>query len=303
MLNVRLQFIFIVFALTLFSVAFRVRVRFPSSRVYRGLSLKDDGHNGIIGYSQQCLNCIPNIKAIECPGEVKSEAVSSFEPFERGLAARALFIGSVLGSSVSRAWAEGNDVIAREDVGFLSLNETEPIVTDIAYLDIQIGDSAPQRVEIHLYGMVCPQTVANFKSLCIGQNGNSYVGSEVFRVISTFSIQAGNIGCPPDAPRSRIGRYGKAASEPFSPENMRILHDSPDGGVVSMMKDLTNKGKQDSRFFITTSPAASWADNKYTAFGKVSKGLDFIKGMQVLPVVAPANYPETTIKIVKAGIL
>lgn len=298
---VSLATIFIL-ALGLFidSLGFRV----SSSRA-SGLSFKIGEHQGIARGPQQ-PNALQIVDVDNCgPGEVASEASSSLK-ISRTNIARAMLVGGALGAyagSPKMVWADDAVSLTREDVGFLSLNETEPTVTDVAFFDIKIGDSAPQRVEINLYGTVCPQTVANFKALCKGDNGVGYAGSEVFRVISTFSIQMGNIGCPSDVPRSRIGRYGKAANEPFLPENMRILHDSPDGGVVSMMKDLTNKGRQDSRFFITTSPAASWADNKYTAFGRVSKGLDFIKDMQVLPVVAPANYPETTIKIVKAGIL
>ena len=218
------------------------------------------------------------------PGKTISDASLSLRPFRRDVAASALVLCGTISACTRRAFANDNSAFTGKDIEYVCLNETEPTVTDIAYFDIQIGNSTPQRVEIELYGEVCPQTVANFKSLCNGDNGISYVGSEVFRVISTFSIQAGNIGCPADAPRSKIGRYGKAANEPFLPENMRILHDSPNGGVVSMMKDLTNKGKQDSRFFITTSPTASWADNKYTAFGKVSVGLDFIKVCKCFPL-------------------
>ena len=193
-------------------------------------------------------------------------------------------------------------VVARDDVGFINLNETEPVVTDVAFMDVQVGDLPVERIEISLYGTVVPQTVDNFKSLI----ESGYKGSDIFRVINTFSIQGGNVGCPTEGiPMSRIGRYGLAAGgrEAFAPENFRINHDSVEGGVVSMMKDLTNKGKQDSRFFITTSPNASWADGKYSAFGRVSKGLSVVKGLQVLPTVPPANYPTTRIKIVNCGIL
>jgi cyclophilin family peptidyl-prolyl cis-trans isomerase len=203
--------------------------------------------------------------------------------------------------SVAEA-AEVPSLVTRDDVGFINLNETEPVVTDVAFLDIQVGDLPVERIEISLYGTVVPQTVDNFKGLI----ENGYKGSDIFRVIDSFSIQGGNVGCPTDGiPMSKIGRYGIAAGgrEAFSPENFRINHDSVDGGVVSMMKDLTNKGKQDSRFFITTSPTASWADGKYSAFGRVSKGLSVVKGLQVLPTVPPANYPTTRVKIVNCGIM
>ena len=69
-----------------------------------------------------------------------------------------------------------------------------------------------------------------------------------------------------------------------------------------MMKDLKNKSLQDSRFFITLSPYASWGDGKYTAFGRVTKGMQFIKGLAVLPTEPPSNYPKTDIRIVNSGL-
>lgn len=240
--------------------------------------------------------------------EVPGKNVDSFKSGVK----QAMITLSGIGLTATRSFADevgdaakgDGKTMGRGDVGFISLNETEPTVTDVAFMDIQIGNLEPKRIEINLYGTIVPETVENFKELCRGtKDGIGYKGSEIFRVISSFSIQGGNIGCPTDSPKSRIGRFGKAASTPFLPENFRILHDSPDGGVVSMMKDLTNKGKQDSRFFITMSPRASWADDKYSAFGRVAKGLDFVQSMQVLPTVPPANYPETPITIIDAGIL
>jgi cyclophilin family peptidyl-prolyl cis-trans isomerase len=59
---------------------------------------------------------------------------------------------------------------------------------------------------------------------------------------------------------------------------------------------------QDSRFFITTSPYASWADERYSAFGYVSKGMDFVRGLSILPTTPPSNYPNTRIRIVDSGV-
>lgn len=247
--------------------------------------------------------------ALRGPGEISAESASPRADVPTLRAATTAIAGSMVGMHVSKyrsaSAQEGAYVplFSRQYVGFISLNETEPTITDVAYMDIQIGDSEAQRVEISLYGTICPKTVSNFKALCKGVDGTGYKGSQVFRVISTFSIQAGNIGGPHDMRKNTIGRYGSAAGEPFLPENMRILHDSPDGGVVSMMKDISNKGMQDSRFFITLSPTASWADNKYTAFGRVTKGLDFVKSMQALPTVPPTNYPQTPIRIIDSGIV
>ena len=191
-------------------------------------------------------------------------------------------------------------VITRADVGPINLNTEEPPITDVCWLDFLLeGTDSPRRVEISMYGTVVPATVSNFKALA----KNGYTGSEVFRIINEFSVQAGNIGISDDTPGSRRGRFGRAAdNQPFAPENFRILHNFKDAGVVSMMKDQLNGGLQDSRFFITLKEDASWADDRYTAFGRVTRGMDFIQSLIAVPVTPPANYPQSSIKIVGSGV-
>lgn len=199
--------------------------------------------------------------------------------------------------------ATTDNIISRKDVGFINLNDTLPTVTDVVYLDIAIGTSEPQRIEISLFGDVTPITCDNFKLLC---NNNGYAGSDIFRIIQEFSIQGGSFGYPSDTTRrSDIGKYGKAMvndGKPFKQENFRILHSITSGGVISMMKDITKGNCQDSRFFITLKSDASWADDRYTAFGLVTKGMNLITGLSILSVVPPANYPETPVKIIASGV-
>ena len=185
----------------------------------------------------------------------------------------------------------------------INLNVSEPEVTDVCWLDVQVeGDPAPQRLEVSLYGGVVPVTAANFVRLCRNEAGLGYRGSSVFRVIDRFSVQAGNIGQSPDESPSRIGRYGRAADgKPFPPENFIIGHDHPQAGVVSMMKDISAGGLQDSRFFITLSPSASWADGKYVAFGRVTRGLELLSELAGLEVEPPSNHPKKKATIVDSG--
>ena len=219
-----------------------------------------------------------------------------------GTAALSLMIATSSGSDFLAYAADqiATPVITRADVGPINLNIEEPPITDVCWLDFQLeGTDTPRRVEISLYGTVVPTTVSNFKALA----KNGYTGSEVFRIISEFSVQAGNIGISDDTPSSRRGRFGMAAdNKPFAPENFRILHNVKDAGVVSMMKDNLNGGLQDSRFFITLKDDASWADDKYTAFGRVTKGMDFIQSLIAVPVDPPANYHQSSIKIVVSGV-
>eukprot|EP01041_Mallomonas_annulata_P005771 gene5771-11664_t len=183
----------------------------------------------------------------------------------------------------------------------VSLDSTlllEPEITDTCWMELQIGDDTPKRIEIGLYGKIVPKTVDNFKALCTNAPGWGYQNSDIFRVISEFSIQGGNIGNIPDTPPSRLGRDGKSATgTPFPQENFLIPHLNQEGGIISMMKD-TKTGLQDSRFFISTKQDSSWADGKYVAFGRVTKGMNTITAITVIPVEPPSNYPKTNIKIV-----
>ena len=200
----------------------------------------------------------------------------------------------------------GDDKKAAEEVVDLSISE--PRVTDVCFLDVQIGsDPSVHRIEISLYGEIVPKTVENFKALCTGERGWGYKGSEFYRIISTFSVQGGNIGNPSNAASSELGKFGKSALDDtgtaFPAENYRILHNYPDAGVVSMARDIRNQNFQDSRFFITTGPNASWADGKYVAFGRVTSGMNIVQGMQLIEVKPPFNYPTQHIRIVDSGVL
>ncbi len=189
----------------------------------------------------------------------------------------------------------------------INLNIAEPKIQSICYFDIQIENSDPSRIEIGLYDDIVPQTVSNFKSLCNNEEGVGlgYKGSSIFRIISDFSVQGGNIGNTPQSLslKSKLGQFGRAFKDKSFPiENIKILHNYKDAGVISMMKDLKNKSFQDSRFFVTLSADASWADGKYTAFGRVVKGMDIIRGLAIIPTEPPSNYPKSDIKIINSGI-
>lgn len=145
-----------------------------------------------------------------------------------------LFIGSILSNKKVLA-IEQPTTLSRNDVGFINLNETMPKITDIAYFDIQAGTSDPQRIEISLFGDIVPLTVRNFKDLCLNTPGYGYKNSNIFRIISQFSVQGGNIppeGAATPIPQSKMGRYGRAAVTPFPPENYRILHSYKDAGMI-----------------------------------------------------------------------
>lgn len=244
--------------------------------------------------------------ANKCSSEDFPEALTSRGTTYRTLNTNFAHYGALLAAiamSPSRAKSEETAVITRSDIGSINLNSYEPPITDVCWLDIAIGSIPTQRIEISLYGTVTPVTAANFKSLCMNVNGVGYRGSEFFRIISEFSVQGGSIGNTPETPLSRRGRLGRSASGvAFPPENYKILHSYENGGVISMMKELTNAGKQDSRFFITLKSDASWGDDRYSAFGRVTKGMDVIRSLILVPVEPPSNYPKTAVNIVDSGV-
>jgi len=213
-------------------------------------------------------------------------------------ASNKILLSVVILTTLNSVSAEvGDDPI---ELGIVDLNVKEPEITDVCWFDIQVGDKAPERIEISIYGNALPKTSSNFKSLATNSPGWGYKGSDIFRIISPFSLQGGNTGNPTNAP-SKMGSEGRSAFDlPFAPENFNIQHNYRDAGVVSMMKDVRT-GMQDSRFFVTLSPDASWADGKYSAFGRVTKGMDFIRSLANLEVVPPSNHPKTRVTIINSG--
>lgn len=75
--------------------------------------------------------------------------------------------------------------------------ESEPKITDTVFFDINIGEKPAGRIEIGLFGEVCPKTVLNFTTIARGDlreggEGLWYQGSKFHRVIPKFMIQGGD---------------------------------------------------------------------------------------------------------------
>lgn len=80
-------------------------------------------------------------------------------------------------------------------------------------------------------------------------------------------------------------------------EGFRVRHSLE--GMVSM----AGVGKVDSRFFFSLGSDGSWADDRYVAFGRVTKGLAVLKELEKVDVRAPQNAPIKPIIISDAGLL
>lgn len=60
------------------------------------------------------------------------------------------------------------------------------------WFDLAIGDAAPERVTIGLFGKTVPKTVTNFVELAKKSAPEGYVNSKFHRVIKDFMIQGGD---------------------------------------------------------------------------------------------------------------
>lgn len=187
--------------------------------------------------------------------------------------------------------------VAAEE-GFIFPNVSEPAFGDMCFLEFaEAGKDGKKlgRVEVSLYADIgAPQVRENFVALCAGSSGVSYKGSNVYRVLKDYSIQAGDNGS------KKRGASGTSSfGEPFVVDKagFRVRHSME--GMVSM----AGVGKIDSRFFFNLGTDSSWADDRYVAFGRVTKGLEVLKNMEKVDVRAPQNAPIKPIIISDAGVL
>jgi len=121
------------------------------------------------------------------------------------------------------------------------------------YLDLKDG-----RVVIELFPRVAPRHLARIKELV---RQKFYDGLKFHRVIDGFMAQTG------DPRGDGTGGSGKKIRAEFS----NIPHDR---GIVSMARS-SDINSADSQFFIVFENS-SFLDGKYTVFGKVVEGMEYV---------------------------
>eukprot|EP01065_Artemidia_motanka_P048392 TRINITY_DN777_c0_g1_i1.p1 TRINITY_DN777_c0_g1~~TRINITY_DN777_c0_g1_i1.p1 ORF type:complete len:411 (+),score=115.29 TRINITY_DN777_c0_g1_i1:63-1295(+) len=140
------------------------------------------------------------------------------------------------------------------------------------FMDIAVGDRAPERVVFELFAQRAPKTCENFRSLCTGERGTGtkgqplhYKGLRFHRIVSQFMCQSGDVVRNDGTGQESI--YGHR----FDDEAFSVKHNK--AGILSM----ANKGPNTngSQFFILLKEAP-YLDGKHVAFGRVVEGMPLV---------------------------
>ena len=132
---------------------------------------------------------------------------------------------------------------------------------------------------VEFWPEVAPKTVANFEKLA---REGFYNGTAFHRIIRGFMIQGGDPNTKNLSAESSYGTGGPGYNVPAEFNDRPHLR-----GVLSMARSA-DPNSAGSQFFICLGTASS-LDHKYTAFGKVIKGLDVLDKIGATPVTRSAS--------------
>ena len=146
-------------------------------------------------------------------------------------------------------------------------------------------------IEIELFPEHAPESVRNFLNL---SKTGLFDGTSFSRVVPGFVIQGGNMWSREGGKVTRA--IGERARRTIPDEPNKILHER---GVISMARpDEPNQATTD--FFILVGTAAS-LDNKFAAFGRVTRGMDVVDAINKAPVTD--EKPEKPVRVKKASVV
>jgi len=149
---------------------------------------------------------------------------------------------------------------------------SNPTATDeVALIKTSAGD-----LVVEFWSDVAPKTVENFKKLA---RQGFYDGTAFHRVIRDFMIQGGDPLTKDPGAESRWG-----TGDPGYKIKAEFNDRSHQKGVLSMARSA-HPDSAGSQFFIVHGDA-SFLDRQYTAFGKVTKGLDVLDNIAATPCKA-----------------
>ena len=146
-------------------------------------------------------------------------------------------------------------------------------------------DTEAGMIEMEMYPEHAPESVRNFLNLVAS---GLFDTTSFDRVVPNFVIQGGNIWSREDKKVTRS--MGDRARRTIPDEPNKILHER---GVVSMARaDEPNTAT--TNFFILFAEAA-YLNNKFAAFGRVTKGMEVVDAINKAPV--NEEKPEKPVRI------
>jgi peptidyl-prolyl cis-trans isomerase B (cyclophilin B) len=152
--------------------------------------------------------------------------------------------------------------------------EQKSVSNEVAIIKTSAGE-----MTVEFWSDVAPKTVENFKTLA---KKGFYDGTAFHRIIKGFMIQGGD---PLTKDPTAEARWG--TGDPGYKIKAEFNDRSHVKGVLSMARSA-NPDSAGSQFFICLD-AAPHLDKKYTAFGKVTKGMDVLEAIGNTPVSASAS--------------
>ena len=161
--------------------------------------------------------------------------------------------------------------------------DVKTMASQCVTLDTEAGS-----VEMEMYPEHAPESVRNFLNLVAT---GLFDTTSFDRVVPNFVIQGGNIWSREDKKVTRA--MGNRARRTIPDEPNKILHER---GILSMARaDEPNTAT--TNFFILVAEAA-YLNNKFAAFGKVTKGMEVVDAINKAPV--SEEKPEKPVRIKKA---
>ena len=156
------------------------------------------------------------------------------------------------------------------------MTSTDASGNEVAVIETTLGD-----IELELQNDIAPGHVKNFKDLA---EKGFYDGTTFHRVIPGFMIQGGDPNTKSDD-RSTHGMGGPGYT--IKAEFSSTPHTR---GVLSMARSQ-DPDSAGSQFFVVVKDS-SFLDNQYTAFGRVTKGMEVVDKIVSVPRDSKDNPDE-----------
>src|SRR5881392_916739 len=166
-----------------------------------------------------------------------------------------------LGLAIAFGQADKKEAEKKDD------KEAKPAKSDAK--EVAVINTTEGEMTVEFWPDVAPKTVENFKTLA---KKGFYDGTAFHRIVKGFMIQGGD---PLSKDPKMEDRWG--TGDPGYKIKAEFNDKKHEKGVISMARSQS-PDSAGSQFFICLD-AASFLDHKYTAFGKVTKGLDVLENI------------------------